>query len=387
MNIPYMDLKNKQRVSLSLFFFMAGFGFATWASRIPSIKTLFDLNEAQLGNLLLTMPVSSLIGLPISGWLVSRFDSRIPLYTSFIFFSISLALIGFATNLGFLITGIFLFSFCMRILNISMNTQSLTLQNSFSKKIIGSFHGLWSTGGLAGVGFSTLMLSFKVSMPVHLAIVSVSTLIVSGFVYKFLLRNDRSTHGNRLKLGKPDKFIFYLGILIFLAALCEGGMFDWSGVYFKEVVGADVFTLGYLIFMIFMALSRFFTDKLIGLIGMKRMYLFSSIFIASGLGLMTGLPFFWPALFGFALVGIGVAAIIPMTFILAGTSKKYSAGMAISIITTYAIFGMLLGPPLIGYLAHIFNLRISFIFLLIAGLMLIPFSRLFFIYRAGEERK
>jgi MFS family permease len=380
-----MDLKNKQRFSLSFYFFMAGFGFATWASRIPSIKTLFDLNEAQLGNLLLTMPVSSLIGLPISGWLVSRFDSRLPLFTSFIFFSLSLLLIGYANNIWFLITGIFLFSFCMRILNISMNTQSLTLQNSFPKKIIGSFHGLWSTGGLAGVGFSTLMISLKVSMPTHLAIVSASLLICSFFVYRFLLRNDRSTRGNKLRLGKPDKFIFYLGILVFLAALCEGGMFDWSGVYFKEVVGADVFTLGYLIFMIFMALSRFFTDKLIELIGMKKMYIISSVFIASGLGLMTGLPYFWSALAGFALVGIGVAAIIPMTFILAGSSKKYSAGMAVSIVTTYAIFGMLLGPPLIGYLAHIFNLRISFIFLLIAGLMIIPVSRLFFIYKYKEK--
>ena len=365
---------------------MAGFGFATWASRIPSIKILFELNEAQLGNLLLTMPVSSLIGLPISGWLVSRFDSRLPLFTSFIFFSLSLALIGFANNLVFLITGIFLFSFCMRILNISMNTQSLTLQNSFPKKIIGSFHGLWSSGGLAGVGFSTLMISLKVSMPIHLAIVSVSSLIASFFVYRFLLKNDRSTQGNRLRLGKPDKFILYLGVLVFLAALCEGGMFDWSGVYFKEVVGAEVFTLGYFILMIFMALSRFFTDKLIELIGMKKMYIISSIFIASGLGLMTSFPYFWPALVGFALVGIGVAAVIPMTFILAGTSKKYSPGMAISIITTYAIFGMLLGPPLIGYLAHIFNLRVSFVFLLIAGLMIIPVSRLFFIYRERGNR-
>lgn len=379
-----MVLKKRQRVSLSLYFFMAGFGFATWASRIPSIKTLFDLNEAQLGNLLLTMPISSLIGLPISGWLISKFDSRVPLFTSFIFFSLSLTLIGFADNLVFLIAGIFMFSFSMRILNISMNTQSLTLQNSYSKKIVGSFHGLWSTGGLAGVGFSTLMISFNVSMPIHLLIVSISSLIASFFVYKFLLSNDRSSRGNRLRLGKPDKFILYLGILVFLAALCEGGMFDWSGVYFKEVVGAEVFTIGYLIFMVFMALSRFFTDKLIVNIGMKKMYIISAIFIASGLGLMTGFPYYWPALTGFALVGIGVAAIIPMTFILAGTSKKYSAGMAVSIITTYAIFGMLLGPPLIGYLAHIFNLRVSFVFLLIAGLMIIPVSRLFFIYKAGD---
>ncbi len=376
-----MDLRRKQRFALSSYFFMAGFGFATWASRIPTIKAFYELNEAQLGNLLLTMPVSSLIGLPISGWLVSRFESRIPLQFAFIFFALALALIGFSESIILLITGIFLFSFSMRILNISMNTQSLTLQKSFPKKIIGSFHGLWSTGGLAGVAFSTLMIAFDIPMRYHLLLVAGFALIGAFVLYRYLLQNDQSSVGNKLRLGKPDKFILYLGLLVFLAALCEGGMFDWSGVYFKEVVGAEVFTLGYFIFMVFMALSRFFTDKLIELVGMKLLYLSSSSFIIAGMFLMIIFPYFWPALIGFSLVGIGVAAIIPMTFILAGTSDKYSAGMAISIITTYSIAGMLLGPPLIGYLAHIFNLKISFVFLLIAGLMIIPISRLFFAHQ------
>lgn len=373
-----MDLQKKQRIALSSYFFMAGFGFATWASRIPTIKEFFELNEAQLGNLLLAMPVSSLIGLPISGWLVSRFESRLPLQFSFIVFSLSLVLIGFAKSIFVLIIAIFMFSFCMRILNISMNTQSLTLQKSFPKKIIGSFHGLWSSGGLAGVAFSTVMISFNIPLQYHMLLVAGCALLGAFVIYRFLLRNDRASSGNKLKFGKPDKFISYLGLLVFFAALCEGGMFDWSGVYFKEVIGADVFTLGYFVFMVFMALSRFLTDKLIESIGMKLMYLISSSFIVSGISLMIFVPYYWPALVGFSFVGIGVAGIIPMTYILAGTSSKYSPGLAISIITTYAIAGMLLGPPLIGYLAHIFNLKTSFVFLLIAGAMILPVSQLFF---------
>ena len=373
-----MESIENQRISLSLYFFMAGFSFATWASRIPTIKMDFELNEAQLGNLLLAMPVSSLLGLPISGWLVSRFDSRFPLQISFVLFVLSLTVIGIAESLLGLIIGISLFSFCMRILNIAMNTQSLSLQKSFEKKIIGSFHGLWSTGGLAGVGFSTLMIKLKVSMDTHLILVTVFFLVTSVFVYRFLLKKDRAKQGNKLLLGKPDKFILYLGILVFFAAICEGGMFDWSGVYFKEVVKEDLFTLGYFIFMIFMALSRFFSDKIIEITGMKRMFVISSLFVSAGILLMIIFPYFWPAIIGFSLVGIGVAAIIPMTFSLAGTSEKYSPGMAISIIATYGIVGMLLGPPLIGYLAHLFNLRVSFILLLFSGLMLIPTSKLFF---------
>jgi MFS family permease len=67
-----------------------------------------------------------------------------------------------------------------------------------------------------------------------------------------------------------------------------------------------------------------------------------------------------------------------MTYLLAGTSRKYSPGMAISIIATYGIAGMLLGPPLIGYISHAFNLRISFIAFALSGIMLIPISQIFF---------
>jgi MFS family permease len=89
-------------------------------------------------------------------------------------------------------------------------------------------------------------------------------------------------------------------------------------------------------------------------------------------------PTFWPSMIGFCLVGFGTAPVIPMTYMLAGTNKKYSAGIVISIIATYGIVGMLIGPPLIGYLAHAFNLRVSFIAFALSGLMLIPISQLFF---------
>lgn len=373
-----MESGTRHRISLGTFFFLSGFAFSTWASRIPTIKTTFDLNEAELGNLLLAMPVSSLVGLPISGWLVSRFDSRLPLLVSFLFLALSLAFIGFSDNMFFLVASICLFSFSMRIVNIAMNTQSIALQKQYTKKIIGSFHGIWSTGGLAGVAFSTLFIKLNFSLETHFLIIAIIAFAFSIGAYNFLLKKDRASQGNKLKLGKPDKFILYLGLLIFFAALCEGGMFDWSGVYFRDVVNQEIFTLGYFIFMVFMALSRFFSDKIVDRIGMKTMYSISSGLICSGILLMIIFPLFWPALVGFSLVGIGVAAVVPMTYTLAGTSEKYSAGMAISIIVTYGIFGMLLGPPLVGYLAHLFGLKNAFLLFLFSGLMLIPVSRLFF---------
>lgn len=373
-----MDKISSQRISLSIYFLLLGFCFATWASRIPSIKTNFNFDEAELGNLLLVMPISSLIGLPISGWLVSKFNSRIPLLASYMILCLSLVMIGFASDLEYLILGVALFAFCTRIANISVNTQSITLQKQREKKIIGSFHGLWSLGGLAGALVSTLMVQAGVKMVDHFLYVSIFSLVLGVFSFPFLIAKDKSEIGNKLILGKPDKYILYLGLMVFFGALCEGGMFDWSGVYFKEVVGEEIFTLGYLIFMAFMALSRFYSDRLTDRIGMPKTYILGASIVTIGMLLAIVFPFYWPVLIGFSLVGIGVAAVFPMTFSLAGSSKKYSPGMAISIISTYGIAGMLIGPPLVGYIAHVVGLQYAFVLFILSGLMLIPLSQFFF---------
>jgi MFS family permease len=262
-----------------------------------------------------------------------------------------------------------------------MNTQAIALQKLFDRKINGSFHGLWSTGGIVGVGFSTLMVALDVSMANHLLTISLATLIVTLFSYKFLLKNDRAPSGNKLIIGKPDPYIAYLGLLVFFAGLCEGGMFDWSGIYFKEVVKVEIFTWGYLIYMICMALSRFASDRVVERIGMANTFIGSASFIFFGIFLAIIFPTFWPSMIGFCLTGLGTAAIIPMTFTLASGSKKYSPGMAISLIATYGIVGMFIGPPLVGYLAHAFSLRVSFVIFAISGAMFIPVSQLFFRYK------
>jgi MFS family permease len=376
-----MISKNTQRIFLSLFFFLSGFSFSTWASRIPTIKMAFDFNDAELGSILLAMPIGSLLGLPISGWLVSKYNSRVPLIIGFALNTFALALIGFSHNIVTLVTAVLLFSFTTRIYNISVNTQAISLQKFYEHKIMGSFHGFWSTGGIFGILFSTLMLNLGVSIQSHFVMVGAVALILTVVSYKYLLKNDKAEKGNKIILGKPDPYIFYLGVVAFLSAICEGGMFDWSGIYFQQILHVEIFTYGYLIFMTFMAASRFLSDKIIAVIGMPNTYIMSAVCIVAGIAMAVIIPTFWTAMVGFSLVGFGTAAVIPMSYALAGASQKYSPGMAVSIIATYSITGMLLGPPLIGYLAHAFNLRVSFVIFGLCGLLLIPVSRMFFNHR------
>lgn len=369
-----LGLLQSKRFYLKIFFFLSGILFASWASRIPTIKSTLLLNDAELGSLLFILPIGSLVGLPISGYLISRFNSKELILGSCIIQASALAGIGFAKNIFILGVFLFLFAFAMRLINIAVNTQSVNLQKFYERPIIGSFHGIWSMGGIAGAGITSLLLLMKIDISYHFLAVTAFVFIAAAISYPKLLGEDRADIGNKLILGKPDPYIMRLGFLAFFAAICEGGMFDWSGIYFKEVLHVPIFTYGYFTFLVFMASFRFISDRVISKIGIANTYILSTCLIVSGVLLSIIFPYFWVALIGFALTGMGTASIFPMTLGLAGKSTKYSAGMGISIVATYSIVGMLLGPPLIGYISHLFNLRIAFILFALAGLMFVPVS-------------
>ncbi len=373
-----LETRQKQRIALSAYFLLSGICFSSWASRIPTIKDNFNLNEDSLGNLLMVMPASAVIGIPLSGWLVSKFDSRIPLQVASFTFLLSLLSVGFAPSIWFIVASLVVFSISLRVINISINTQSISIQEKFKKKIVGSFHGIWSIGGILGVLFSTIMIKFKISIEWHLLMVAIFGILMVLFAFPHLLRDDKSRSGGGFKLGKPSKYISLLGFIVFFAAICEGGMYDWNGVYFKEIVNEKVFTFGYLLFMISMTISRLTIDKMMEHFGMQKLYILGSVLIVLGVSMAIIFPYFWPALIGFCMVGFGVSGLYPMTYILAGRAKKYSVGIVISIVSTYSTIGMFLGPPIIGYLAHAFGLQRAFITFIVGGLMFIPLSKMVF---------
>ncbi|MBF8458212.1 MFS transporter [Kaistella sp. G5-32] len=368
----------KQRIALSFYFFLSGLCFSTWASRIPTIKAIFNLTEGDLGNLLMIMPASAIIGIPLSGWLVAKYDSRIPLQLASVLFLLSLFSIGWGFSLIGLVISLVIFSIALRIINVAINTQSLSIQQKFEKRIMGKFHGVWSIGGIAGVLFSTIMLKYEVSIFWHFLTIMLFGLLIIIAMFPFLIKNDKVKTSNPFKFQKPSKYISLLGFMVFFAAVCEGGMYDWNGVYLKEIVKQEVFTYGYLLFMVCMTISRLTIDNLMSRFGMQKLFITSSVLIVSGVLLAILFPFLVPVLVGFCMVGFGVSGLFPMTFILAGKAKKYSVPIVISIISTYSTVGMFLGPPIIGYLASAFGLQKAFITFIFAGLMFIPLSKMVF---------
>ena len=155
------------RLAVSLFYFGQGISFASWASRIPDIKSHLHLSDAMLGSILLALPLGQLCTMPLSGQLVTRFGSRAVLTAVAPLYVISLSSLGLATagwNLALLL---FLFGVIGNMCNIAVNTQGVEAEKLYGRPIMTSFHGAWSIAGFSGALIGLLMMNLHVSPFVH----------------------------------------------------------------------------------------------------------------------------------------------------------------------------------------------------------------------------
>lgn len=169
----------------------------------------------------------------------------------------------------------------------------------------------------------------------------------------------------------PEGALLQLGIIGFCSMATEGAMFDWSGVYFKEIVKAptSLVILGYASFMVMMATGRFVGDKIIENLGRKKTIQISGLIISSGMFLSVFLPYIIPATIGFMLVGIGVSSIVPTVYSVAGKNGKVAPGIAIAMVSSVSYLGFLMGPPLIGYISALSSLQYSYAVIGVFGLL------------------
>ncbi|GEM51866.1 MFS transporter [Empedobacter brevis] len=366
--------KKRIRLAVSLFFFSQGLAFSSWASRIPTIKSDLGISEGQLGTLLLLMPIGQLCTMALSGKLVAKFGSKNVLKIVVLIYPFILCCIGLAQNFYQLGAVLFLFGVVGNMCNISVNTQGVEVEKIYGKSIMSSFHGAWSIAGFTGALIGLLMMNLQVNTLYHFVIIY-GLIVLNWLINKNYLVNSSPalTKEKKSIFSKPDTVLVQLGIIGFLSMATEGAMFDWSGVYFQDIVKApqNLVVVGYASFMIMMATGRFVGDYFISKFGKQRIMQMSGIFMFSGLMLSVFLPQFIVCTLAFMMVGLGVACNVPMVYSVAGKNKNVNPGVALAMVSSISFLGFLMGPPLIGYIAEVFDLRYSYALFACFGLIMV----------------
>ena len=339
-----------------------GLSFASWASRIPDIKTSLDLSDGELGSILFAIPAGQFLMMAFSGRLVTRYGSHRTVLVAMPVYTICLNLIGWATTGLQLAAVLFLFGLAGNLNNISTNTQGVTTEKLYSRSIMATFHGIWSLAGFTGALTGLLMINLHIQPKWHFLFVLFIVWIIFSFNYPYLLKSEPAETKRRKFISRPDAILLQLGIICFFSMASEGAMFDWSGVYFKDVVRAkpSLVILGYTSFMIMMATGRFMADRIISRIGRLKLLQISGVVISTGLFTAVLFPHLVSCTISFMLVGLGVSAIVPTVYSTAGKYSKVPPGIALVTVSSVGFLGFLMGPPLIGHISELAGLRMSF---------------------------
>ncbi|MDB5136621.1 MAG: transporter [Mucilaginibacter sp.] len=362
------------RIAVGAMFFMAGLCFASWASRIASIQQHLGLSFAGLGGVLSALPIGLMCSLPFSGWVITKIGSRRLLIISLAVYGITLMSLGLAQNSFQLVCCLLLFGFSSNAVNISVNTQAVATEQLYNKPIMASFHGLWSLAGFTGAGIGTFMIAKGIDPFRHFAIISI-TIVIGIVIAARSLKNDKTARSGPTFV-MPDSSLIKLGVIAFCSMICEGAMFDWSTIYFRDIVHPDkaLIGAGYACFMGAMASGRFVADWFAHRFGLKRILQISGSLTAIGLLTAVTFPYLWPAMGGFLLVGVGVSSVVPMVYSAAGKSKTMAPGVALAAVSTIGFSGFLIAPSIIGFIAGLATLRASFILIACMGISVVVVS-------------
>lgn len=364
------------RVAVFTAFFGMGLVFATWASRIPDIKTLLSLDDAQLGTLLIALPLGQLMTMPLSGWLVARWGSHRVAVVGQIGYASALMVLGAISDKTSLTVALLALGSLGNLSSISVNTQGVLAEKVHEKPLMASFHGAWSLAGLTGALIGLAAMQFGVSRFWHCAGIGVVVSLAALFGRPHLVVAQQDSVAKK-SFRLPSAAVLPLAAIGFASMATEGAMFDWSGVYFREVLQVPkAWTLlGYAAFMLCMAGGRFAGDRVLERLGRPRVLFASGLLMSFGLLLAVAVPHIVVATVAFMLVGFAVSSVIPTVYSLAARETDVDPGIVIASVSSMSYLGFLIGPPTIGAIASFSNLRWSYGLVAMLGLAIAAIVR------------
>ncbi|SEL23410.1 Fucose permease [Roseateles sp. YR242] len=370
---PSATDRPETRLAVRLAFLVAGFGVACWAPLVPFARQRLGVDEAALGALLLCLGLGSVSAMMLAGVISARHGTKPVIVVSGLGLALCLPLLTVLATPWSLGLALAVFGGCLGSLDVAMNVNAVEVEKKSQRPLMSGFHALYSVGGFAGAGFMTLLLSLDFE-PLHATLLG-AALMVSAIVvaWPYLLLTTASTQG--------PLFVAPRGIVLLLAALAgvtflvEGAILDWSALLMTStaLLSQEHGGLGFMVFSVAMTTGRFTGDAMVARLGDRLTLLTGGLLGVLGVAVVILAPVAAVAMAGFVLVGLGASNLVPVLFRRAGQQTAMPAAFAVAAVTTIGYAGVLMGPALIGFVAH--GLGLANAFWLLAGLLcLVPLT-------------
>jgi sugar phosphate permease len=371
-----------QRAATVAAFVSHGLLFASWTAHIPQVKDHIGLTDGTLGLALLGAPIGSVAAMLIVARVLPVAGSKRMVQISLLGYCLAGPLVGLASSLPALFAALFAWGAFQGTLDVSMNTQAVTVERAAGRPLMSGFHACWSIGAFAGAGIGALGVAAGLPLTRQLLLLAVPVLAVTGWLTMRMLPDpagpavqgqqapkhpskDTEVTGGRspasefaIRLSRP---VLILGAIAFASMLCEGASADWASVYLRGSlhIGAAAAGLGYTGFALAMVSVRLSGNRLLGKFRPER--LLPALALVATAGFTAGLLSDRSAavIAGFGCLGIGLGLVIPTVNSAAGRLPGISPGTAIAMVSAWGWAGFVFGPPIIGQLASATSLTVA----------------------------
>jgi MFS family permease len=335
----------------------------TLGPRLPAVKEQAGITDGELGVALAIFAVGLFAGTRVVGPLLDRLGTRGVLRGGMPLLGVSLLGPAFAESLSSLAAALFIVGALSGILDVAMNSNAVFVERSYGRPIMSSIHGTWSAGMLVASGGAAAAAALDVSLRLHFGLAALAIALVSAAALGHLVAAadvpreripDARTRG--YLLARP---VLLLGVIGFCSFLGEGAAIDWSAVYVDESLDASrgAAALAFVAFSVGITASRFLVDRIAARLGPVAVVRWGAALAAAGLALGLAVPATGAAIAGFALLGAGLAPVVPTVFSAAGNMRARSGRSALAAVVTISYLGSILGPALIGFVTSLVGLR------------------------------
>lgn len=362
-----MVIREKTWLAIAAVFHFNGALYGIWASRIPAIQETYGLSPGDLGLLLLLLAFGAICSFPVSGRLADALGAyRVTCWCAALYI-VAFFLVPFAPGVTGLAVFLFLFGATHGSMDVAMNAWAGEAERDLGRPVMSSFHAMFSLGAGLGAGSGFLAVTAGLSVAQHFILAGLIFALPALWLGRISWRSPQRVPPEE-NAGPAGAVVFPRGALLgvavmaFCTSLGEGAMIDWSALFLILTTGAGEAqaTLGLGAFSVAMVIMRFLGDRVIHRLGPENAARLAGALATCGVLVAVVSAGFYLSLAGFFLIGLGYAVVMPLAFSRAANDPVIPPGTAIASVSLLGYGGLLLGPPVIGFIAEATSLRAAF---------------------------
>ncbi|MGW0475833.1 MFS transporter [Streptomyces coeruleorubidus] len=389
------DVLRRGRASSAFSFLVQGVAFALLVTRIPAIQDRYEVSDALLPAFLAAVPILAGVGSVTTERLVKRVRPSMLLRWSQPVVLLALLGVGAGERMVELGVALAAFGLAVGVLDASMNMLGVSLQRSYGRSIMLSFHAAYSLGGIAGASLAWVGAHWDLALWVSYLPV-VALLLPAVLVGSRWYVDDEAAPAVAEKAGEGQvvvfKWLLPLCLVMTVAYIGDSTVSNWSAKYLKDVLGSSeqMATVPYNVYMVTTLLGRAIGDLGVRRFGAVSVVRGGALVAAGGFAVVAVAPGAWVGMLGFTLLGLGLCVLVPQTFAAAGRLFPGASDAAVARLNVFNYVGFLIGSPLVGALGDAWSYRGAMVVPMVLVLVTLVYARSFAPqpdrYGGGHER-